>query len=133
MKHLVNYKKRSVQLPKGCKDLVDMLERRRHPSGSHGSFLKPVQSAKCDYCGGRPVGGSATWTSGALDEEAHWWCEQCARDLQEFDANPENALPEDVDFEDAAVLKRLTLRMQDIEKRRDEFMRRRVAERKGTA
>ena len=133
MKRLVNYEKRSVQLPKGCKDLGDALKRRRHRGGDPGSSLDPVRNAKCDYCGGRPVGGSATWMSGALQEEAHWWCEQCARDLHEFDAKPENTLPEDVDFEDQELVKKLTLQMEEIEKRRDEFIRRKVSERKGTA
>ncbi len=70
---------------------------------------------------------------GEHEEEAHFWCEQCARDLSEFDARPENALPEDVDFEAPELAKKLTLQMEEIEKRRDEFMRRKVAQRKGTA
>lgn len=133
MKRLVNYKKRSVQLPKGCKDLADVFKRRQPAGGGSGSPPESVVNAKCDYCGGRPVGGSATWMSGTLEEEAHWWCEQCARDLHEFDAKPENTLPKDVDFEDQELVRKLTLEIEDIEKRRDEFMHRKVGERKGTA
>jgi hypothetical protein len=133
MKRLVNYTKRSVQLPKGCKDLADVLKSSRHPSGGHAGFLGSIRNAKCEYCGGQPVGGSTSWMSGAPEEEAHFWCERCQHDLLEFDSKPENALPEDIDFEDAALVKRLTFQIEDIEKCRDEFMRRRVAERKGTA
>ena len=122
MSEFVNNRKRGIQLPKGCKDLADVLELEKSTaeSGSRG----PTGNAKCDYCGGPADGGSSSSIDGKLSKQ--FWCEQCLTDWREFHRKPENWLPDDADFREEAV-KRL---VEDICRREEEFMRHRVADRK---
>lgn len=128
MNPFVNPKKRSVQLPKGCKDLADVLNKNWHPISGLRNLVNPTPKSKCDYCGGRPVGGLRL-----LDDETHFWCEQCRQDLTEFYAHSVIALPEAIDSGDEELVKGLTLQIEEIEKRKEEFIRRRVTERNGVA
>ena len=122
MSDFVNFKKRGIQLPKGCKDLADVfkLEKSQAETASPGL----MGDTKCVYCGGPAVSGSSMWSDGKLSEES--WCEECLKDLCEFAREPGNSLPDDADFNDEAV-KQL---VEDISRREAEFMRHRVAERK---
>ena len=128
MPKFVNYKKRSVQLPKGCKDLADVLKKHWDPTDGRISLPASFPNAKCDYCGGRPVGGLRV-----LGDEAHFWCEECQRDLTEFYAQSVDALPEDIDSDDEELVRSLTLQVEAFESQKEDFMRRKVTERKGAA
>jgi hypothetical protein len=122
MSDFVNFKKRGIQLPEGCKDLADVfkLQKAEAETGSTGL----MGDNKCVNCGGPAVSGSGMWSDGKLSEES--WCEQCLKDLCESAHEPGNSLPDDADFDDEAV-KRLD---EAINRREAEFMRHRVAERK---
>jgi hypothetical protein len=121
MNDFVNPKKRSIQLPKGAKDLVDVLQ------ASHPTSL---DRGKCDYCGAPAVAISTCAIPGVMDEEVHGWCEQCQRDLSEFDARPENKLPDDFDIDDDAAMEQMSQQFAERERRQDDFMRQRVRERR---
>lgn len=57
------------------------------------------------------------------------WCEQCRKDLMEFESSPENAIA-DIDVADAASLLEESRRLEDRKVRKEEFMRQRVTARK---
>jgi hypothetical protein len=129
MKKLVNYQKRSIQLPKGCKNLSDLLDKPKHPQEVRVGSFEKVRRSKCDYCGSPAVAGSFSYQVGDLPEEAHFWCQQCQRDLAEFGSRPENSIPDDIDVEDGAKMEKFGRLLQGIEIRKDEFMRQKVAAR----
>ena len=58
------------------------------------------------------------------------WCEQCGKDLAKFLERPENASPRGFPSDDKAALERLSQQHAERERRQDEFMKRRVAERR---
>jgi transcription initiation factor IIE alpha subunit len=71
---------------------------------------------------------------GTMSEEKHFLCEKCEADLNEFKSRPENRLPnltDDFDFGDPKATEPLGRLMHEIAKRKEAFMRQRVAERKG--
>lgn len=117
MSDFVDFKKRGFQLPKGCKDLADMVKLKQQETAS-------PPDAKCEYCGGAAVLTSSVWFDGKLDEHSN--CEECLKDLFEFEREPGNSLPDDADFDDEAV----KMLLEEISRRELEFMRHRVAERK---
>ena len=117
MSDFVDFKKRGILLPKGCKDLADMVKLKQQETAS-------PRESRCEYCGGPAVLTSSVWCDGQLSE--HSKCGECLQDLFEFESEPENSLPDDADFNDEAV-KRL---LEDISCREAEFMRNRVAARK---
>ena len=122
MNDFVNPKKRSIQLPKGAKDLADVL---------HASHRTSLDKVKCDYCGAPAVSVSVCYAiPGVMDEEVHGQCEECLRDLSEFAARPENKLPDDPDIDDDVAMEREAQQLADIQRRRKEFMRQKVRERK---
>ena len=129
MKDFVNYGKRSIQLPKGCKDLSDVL---KSPKKSESAC-----KSGCEYCGAPAVVGwaSGMWSAdGTKSEESHFRCEQCQEDLKELESRPENRLPElpeDFDFNDLEAAKALERLMHEIREREQAFMRQKMAERKG--
>jgi hypothetical protein len=100
MNPFVNFKKRDVQLPEGCTDLVDVL-----------------RTKKCEYCDDVAVA-----TLGWPDD--YRWCEACQRDLREF-AGREDYEAACSLREEAAIAAYRT----DLQRRQDEFMRQRVGER----
>ena len=121
MNDFVDPKKRSIQLPKGAKDLADVLQ---------PGHDKPLRKGKCDYCGTPAAAVSICYAiPGVMDEEVHRWCERCQQDLSEFAARPENKLPDDVDLDDDAAMEREAAQLADIERRRSVFMRQKVKER----
>jgi hypothetical protein len=137
MNRFVNYRKRGIGVPKGCKDLADLLNVPKHSCETGEGFAKKITTSKCDYCAAPAAGG---WASAILDadgtntEEAHFLCEQCHQDLSEFDSRPENRLPnlpDDFDFQDPKATEPLERLMHEIEQRKKAFMRQRLAERKG--
>ena len=106
MNDFVNPKERDIQVPKGAKDLADVLQ---------ASHRRRLRKGKCEYCGAPAVVVSTCCAiPGILDEEVHRWCEQCQRDLAEFAARPENKLP-DIDVADEVALDQVT---QQIAERR---------------
>ena len=87
--------------------------------------------AQCDYCGA-PAVHSSTYYSEIGDgknQKTTSWCEQCGKDLMEFESRPENAIP-DIDVADAASLIEESRRLEDRRVRKEEFMRQRVMARK---
>ena len=137
MKRFVNYRKRGVVLPKGCKNLADLLKVPKQPGEAGEGFAKKIRESKCDYCGAPAAGGWATgiWDAdGTKTEEGHFFCEQCQEDLSEFDSRPENRLPDlpdDFDFGDPKATEPIKRLMKEIEQRKKAFMRQRLAKRKG--
>ena len=136
MKRFVNYRKRGIQLPKGCKDLWDLLKSsKKSPQGEKN--FHPSGEDKCEYCGAPAVTGwsCGMWSAGGTEsEEAHFRCQQCDDDLREFESRPENRLPElpkEFDFEDSVATKGLERLMHEIREREKSFMLQRLAERKG--
>jgi|SRR5579859_1494321 len=120
MSEFVNRKKRSIELPKGCKDLADVLKLKQQKKVSE---FRNIDNARCDYCGGRAVWGTSFLSRRVLTE--NWRCQQCCNDWSEFYAQPDNALPENWDSEDQEAVKRI----EDLERRAEEYVRRKVAER----
>lgn len=94
-----------------------------------------IQTGKCNYCGAPPISGSQSSGLGGPDE-VHLNCAQCAKDLKEFAAKPENQweVPEIDDSLDndafLAELSRVSDQCSEIETRRLEFMRMKVAQRR---
>ena len=131
MAKFVNYKKRSVQLPQGYKDISEVLAKPTYPQLELAKFKKKIRNLKCGYCGAPATSGSYSISYGTegwvVDESC---CKRCREDLRGFDFRPENALPEDADFNDGLAISALDRLLKDIEARRDEFMRRKVSERK---
>ena len=127
MKKFVNYRKRSVTLPKGCKDISDVLKMSGQSKGDSGS----LPDAKCEYCGAPAIEGyecSIVSRGEAPSEaEAHYWCERCVRDLEEFRRRPENTLLKNINTEDEAVIRQF----EEMSRREKAFMRRKVLERRG--
>lgn len=100
MNPFVNLNKRDVQLPKGCKDLGDVL-----------------RAKKCEYCDDVAVA-----MGGWFDDVR--WCKACQRDLAEF-ARGENYDAACSLKGEAAI----SAYRADVQRRQDEFMRQRVRER----
>ena len=65
-----------------------------------------------------------------LGDEAHFWCERCRQDLTEFYAQAEIELPDTIDSEDRELVEGITLQLEEIERRKEKFIRRKVTERK---
>ena len=137
MKRFVNYRKRGVGLPKGCKNLSDLLKAPKQSEEAGEGFAKKIRESKCDYCGAPAAAGwdSAVWgADGTKAEEGHFFCEKCLEDLDEFESRPENLLPQlpdDFDFGDPKATDPLERLRHEIEERKKLFMRQRLAERKG--
>jgi hypothetical protein len=102
MNPFVNPNKRGVELPKGYKNLVDVLH-----------------AKKCEYCDGDAV-ATLGWP------EDYRWCEACQRDLAEF---AEIEVPKGmlIDTSDEAAVSRYRAEMQ---RREQDFMRQKVKERR---
>ena len=84
----------------------------------------------CDYCGAPAVLVSTAFAiPGVMDEETDRWCEQCHSDLAEFNAKPENKLP-DIDVGDKAALDSTHELRLAIQQRREAFIRQRVRQRR---
>lgn len=106
MNPFVNPKKRSVQLPHGAKDLIDVLRGERHE-------LKCA--AKCEYCNASPV------TVSIMGSKYDRWCAACAQDLKEFATAQDYKFDFDIDDEEAVNQFRAA-----TQRRQDDFMSQRV-------
>jgi hypothetical protein len=104
MNPFVNPKKRGVQLPKGCKDLIDVMQ------GGN--------PAKCEYCAKHAV-ATVGWPGD------YRWCAECQQDLKEF-AKIEVPKGMLIDTSKDGAVSRYRAEMQ---RRRDKFMHRRVIDR----
>jgi hypothetical protein len=127
MKQFVNYQKRGVELPKGSKDLADLLKAPKQSKRARGDPAKIIRKSKCDYCGAPAVAGFVFGVG-------QFWCKQCGEDVSEFHAKPENRLPrlpKNFDYKDPKAIKELERLLQELEQREAEFMRQKVAARKG--
>jgi hypothetical protein len=109
MNPFVNPKKRGVQLPNKCKDLIEVLQ---------GS-----KQAKCEYCGAPAVALSI------MGMEDYRWCKECQQDLKDFAPIEVEVQFSKLDFNnlDEAAVSQYRAEMQ---RRQDDFMRQRVKERK---
>jgi hypothetical protein len=124
MNPFVNPKRRSISLPKGCKNLADVLNTSPSKLPAAGGFPYSIAGAKCKYCGGPAVAGSCHYAGDKL-VEGEFLCEQCQNDLGEFYSLLENELPNN--NLDSGVE---SLWLDDISRMEAEFMRQRVAARK---
>ncbi|MDB6033497.1 MAG: hypothetical protein JWM16_3835 [Verrucomicrobiales bacterium] len=106
MNPFVNPKHRGVQLPKGKKDLIDV--------------LRGNNQAKCEYC---RAPADATRDGFPRD---YRWCKACYRDLVVFAAG--ERLEVDFDLNDEAAVSKFHAETQ---RRQDDFMRQQIKERKG--
>jgi hypothetical protein len=112
MNPFVNPKKRGVQFPKGYKDLVEVLV------GSNQAKCK----TKCEYCG-KPAVATLRWQGDFR------WCKECQQDLKDFAAIEVEVWFRELDVNnpDEAAASQYRAEMQH---RQDDFMRKRVKERK---
>jgi hypothetical protein len=112
MNPFVNPKKRGVQLPKGYKDLADVL------LGSNQAKCR----TKCEYCG-KPAIATLGWPGDFR------WCRECQQDLKDFAAIEVEVQFRELDFNnlDEAAVSQYRAEMQ---RRQDDFMQKRVKERK---
>jgi hypothetical protein len=135
MKRFVNYRKRGVELPKGCKNLADLLNAPKQSKQTGEVSPKTIRESECEYCGASARFRCGIWgADGTMFEEEHAWCGKCQEDLKDFKSRPENRLPdfpEDFDFSDPKAMEPVEQLMREIEERKKIFMRQRVAERKG--
>jgi hypothetical protein len=95
---------------------------------SFRNFDRLIRNGKCKYCGAPAAGGcggSMPFAAQTLD----LWCEACQRDLAEFGNMPENAVPE-FPFDDKVAQERTWQQHIDRERRQEEFMKQRVAQRR---
>jgi hypothetical protein len=118
MNPFVNYGKRSIDLPQGCKDLVDVLRSAR-PFPVKGGKLR------CEYCGTHPVRGSGAYQCYPTENLKRYWCTECLHDVIEFASRPENAIPRDADLSNEQTRQKI----ETIRTKLDEFMRDRVRQR----
>jgi len=119
MNPFVDFRKRSIQLPKGCKDLADVLGHSRQTETDRGPL-------RCEYCGAPPVPRAGSYKCDPIKKLTSYCCPDCVKDQIEFISRPENALPDDADLSDESVSRKILA----IGKRLDRFMRRRVRDRK---
>ena len=114
MNPFVNPKKRSIQLPKGSKDLVDVLPGNR----------KRSCKVKCEYCGAPAV--ALTF----MGMEDYRWCSECQQDLKAFAAMEIKihfSKFKSTNIQNEAAVSRYRAEM---ERRQEAFMRQRVKGRK---
>jgi hypothetical protein len=102
----VNPRKRSIQLPGGAKDLIEVLQPRRR--------------ARCEYCNTPAV------AMVFLDLRIERWCRACSRDLDEFAAAEDYKM--DFDASDEAAKSRF---LDELKRRQDKFMQERIKARHG--
>jgi hypothetical protein len=119
---------KSMEICEECYEAMELAEELESNDDFDGSIL----SGQCSYCGQPAVGtcdGNLLSMFGVV-EQPSFWCEQCQQDLAEFARRPENAVREDFPFGDEEALLQLSQQLADREKREEEFMKQRVAERK---
>jgi hypothetical protein len=105
MNPFVNPKHRGVKLPKGKKDLIDV--------------VRGKTQTKCEYCRA-PAVPARGWFAYICR-----WCDACYRDLTAFATG--ERLEADFDLNDEAAVAKFHAETQ---RRQDDFMRQRIKERK---
>jgi hypothetical protein len=88
-----------------------------------------IGKGSCRYCGAPAVTGSLN-CSLSFAEESELWCASCFEDLIEF--SKQQRVQEDWDFDDDEQVKRFLERGEELRRAREEFMKERVARRKGS-
>jgi len=90
-------------------------------------FNEAVRVGHCKYCGA-PAETAFGGSSSVLGDHFNLVCKACFDDLSAFVRRPENAIL----FRpgDAVALRSAATHFADFEKRKDEYMRQRVLERK---
>lgn len=95
-----------------------------------------IRNGKCEYCGAPAVGGSVynepSTIPGEWAEKTNLWCGACNRDLREFGKQPGNAVSP-WPFDDEAAQERVSREWAERDRRKEEFMKQRIAERKRKA
>jgi hypothetical protein len=91
-------------------------------------FQEAVRLGHCKYCGAPAELGSGSYSS-VTGDHFDLLCKACSEDFAEFVRRPENAL---LDFTtgDEVGMRKSVSQLADLEKRKDEFIRQRVLERK---
>jgi hypothetical protein len=86
MKDFVNYRKRSIQLPKGCKDISDLLQFSKKSQHGAKSFPKSIRDTKCKYCGGQAcTGGTDIWALMCTGvQKLKFMCMPCSTEHSRF-------------------------------------------------
>lgn len=102
---------------------------------SSDQFRDLVRNGKCRYCGAPAECGFGSFSS-AAGENFELLCRACHQDLGDFARRPENTIPDVPDhaaaFRDEEFMRRRLQQYADRERRQDEFMKQRIAERKST-
>jgi hypothetical protein len=101
MNPFVNFNQRSIELPKGCTDLADVL-----------------RAKKCEYCDDIAV-ATQGWPGD------YRWCTACQSDLADFASKEDHRAA--CSLKDAAAI---SLYRADLQRRMDDFMRKQVKQRK---
>jgi len=96
---------------------------------SQKRFQEVIRNGKCKYCGQPAAGGSFSGGFTTMQEQVNLWCELCQADYSEFMSRPENVLPDDFP-DDEAVMQQHHERLTVVMATADEYVRKRVAERK---
>ena len=91
-------------------------------------FQEAVRVGHCKYCGASAEMGSGNYSS-VTGEHFSLLCKACSEDFVEFVRRPENA-PLDFTPGDEVAMRKAVSHLTDLEKRKDEFIRQRVLERK---
>ena len=91
-------------------------------------FQEAVRVGRCKYCGAPAELGSGSFSS-VRGDQFSLLCKKCSEDYVEFVNRPENA-PLDFTPGDKVAMRKAVSHLTDLEKRKDEFIRQRVLERK---
>ena len=91
-------------------------------------FQEAVRGGRCKYCGAPAELGSGSYSS-VTGDQFNLLCKECSEDYVEFVRRPENA-PLDFTPGDEVAMRKAVSHITDLEKRKDEFIRQRVLQRK---
>jgi hypothetical protein len=91
-------------------------------------FQEAVRNGRCKYCGAPAELGSGSYSS-VTGDNFNLLCKACSEDFVEFVGRPENA-PLDFTPGHEAAMHKAVSHLKDMERRKDEFIRQRVLERK---
>jgi len=91
-------------------------------------FNEAVRTGLCRYCGAPAETGSGGYSS-VEHEQFNLVCMTCFADQIEFMRRPENALSHFEPGDEVALRKKMA-ELTDLEKRKEEFIRERIAKRK---
>jgi hypothetical protein len=91
-------------------------------------FNEAIRVGHCKYCGA-PAETAFGGSSSILGDHFNLACKTCFDDLSEFVRRPENAV---LDFApgDEVAMRKAATHLADMQKRKDEFIKQRILERK---